>query len=347
MKDVNNLINPPSPSSKEFSALLEGALNGVRRYYLIMTAWDSGLFDHTVTPKTPQELAKALGYQEIMLKMFCDALVKLNLLTKRNGAYTNSPIANQYLSRKSSTCMVNTIHNMKANANRWTKLADILKNGPITQDKQQTFGEEWLISIAEWATVCSVANAVKVITAHLDPHRWRKLLDIGGGHGLYAIAFTALNPKLKAFVFDLPRVIPITRKYVDAYDAKNVHLISGDFYKDTIGQDYDAIFSSFNPSCNDPALIPKLRDALKPGGDLILRRFKDASREDALKTLDWNLLSFEGKQIGSKAHSSGPVVNRAKYIKQLKAARLTNISVVSVDYMSEIIFASKPCVKGS
>lgn len=347
MKDIDTLLNPPFPSSKAFSTLLLDSLEGLKRYYLIMTAWENELFDYTSTSKTHQDIAKKLGYHEIMTRMFCDALVELGLLTETNGAYTNSQVASTYLSRGSSRCMVSTIQNTKANANRWTQMATILKNGPVTQDKEERFGDKWLISIAEWATLGSVANAMDVITAQLKLQRWRKLLDIGGGHGLYAIAFTGLNPKLEAFVFDLPRIVPVTRKYVDAYHAERVHILPGDFYKDGIGQDYNAIFSSFNQSCSDPALIPKLVQALKPRGDLILRRFKDESRDGALKVFDWNLVHFEGKKIGSKPHSSGAVVGREDYIEHLKAAGLTSIRVVSVDEMSEMIFARKPSGNGS
>ena len=35
----------------------------------------------------------------------------------------------------------------------------------------------------------------------------RKLLDLGGGHGLYAITFTKSNPNLGAYVFDFPDVV--------------------------------------------------------------------------------------------------------------------------------------------
>jgi precorrin-6B methylase 2 len=347
MKDFTNLLNPPDPKFQEFSTLLESALDGIQRYYVIITAWENGMFNHTVTPKTPQDLAKELGYQEIMAQMFCDALVELGLFNKTNESYVNSPMASRYLSSSSQSYMVNTLQNMKDKASHWMQLADVLKNGPITQERQKIFGDTWLISIAEWAATGSVANAVNAVTRHLKVNNWRRLLDIGGGHGLYSVAFTALNPKLEAYLFDLPRIAPVTRKYVEEYKAERVHILLGDFYKDDIGQDYDAVFSSFNQSCSDPDLIPKLIQALKPGGDLILRRFKDSSREGALKTLDWNLLSFEGKQVGSKAHSSGAVVDRAKYIKQLKAAGFTSITIVSVDKMSEIVFARKPSGNGS
>jgi protein-L-isoaspartate O-methyltransferase len=344
MKDVNNLLNPSLPSSKVFSALVTKSLEGLQRYYLIMTAYESGLFDCTVTPKTYREVAQQLGYHETMTQQFCDALTEIGLLTKKDSTYVNSPLASKYLNRSSSLCMVSTLENMKANAKRWSQLPTILRDGPIAQNRQDFFDDKWLCSIAEWAEAGSVFNAIKAVASYLNVNGWRRLLDIGGGHGLYSIAFTALNPKLEAYVFDLPNITPIARKYIDEYDAQRVHVISGDFNTDSIGQGYDAIFSSFNQSCSDPKLIPKLADALNPNGDLVLRRFKDESRENALKTLDWNLTQFEGKKIGSKPHSSGKIVDKKEYIRHLEAAGLTILNIKPVDEMSEIVFARKPAL---
>jgi precorrin-6B methylase 2 len=347
MKDVNNLLNPVFPRSKAFSVLIKKSLEGLKRYYLIMTAWESGLFDCTVTPKTHIELAQQLGYQENMAQMFCEALTEIGLLIKKDDKYINSPLTRNYLTRSSPLYMINTLENMKTNAKRWSQLPTILRNGPIIQRKQDFFNDHWLGSIAEKAEAGSVFNVMKVITSHINVNKWRRLLDIGGGHGLYSIAFTALNPKLDAYVFDLPNITPITCKYIDEYGAQRVHVISGDFTTDSIGQCYDAIFSSFNRSCSDPELIPKLVSALNPNGDLVLRRFKDDSREGSLKILDWNLTQFEGKKLGSKPHSSGKIVCREEYIRHLEAAGLTILDIVPVDEMSEIVFARKPSISRS
>jgi protein-L-isoaspartate O-methyltransferase len=347
LKDINNLVNSPFSYSKAFSSLVTKSLEGLQRYYLVMTAWEGGLFECTVTPKTHKGIAQQLGYHEAMTQLFCDALTEIGLLIKEDVTYVNSPLARNYLTKSSPLYMINTLENMKAKANRWTQLPALLKKGPINQNKQDFFNDRWLLSIAEWAEAGSVFNAIKTVTSYLNVKIWRRLLDIGGGHGLYSIAFTALNPDLEAYVFDLPRITPITHKYIKEYGAQKVHVISGDFNTDNIGQSYDAIFSSFNQSCSDPKLIPKLVDALKPNGDLVLRRFKDNSREGALKTLDWNLTHFKGKKIGSKPHSSGKIVDKDEYMKRLEAAGLTILDIVPVDEMSEIVFARKPSTNRS
>ena len=75
----------------------------------------------------------------------------------------------------------------------------------------------------------------------------KKLLDLAGVHGLYAIGFSMLNKNLKCYVFDLPNVIEETKKFIKKYNAKNVFTIAEDFYKDDIGKGYDIIFCSYNP----------------------------------------------------------------------------------------------------
>jgi precorrin-6B methylase 2 len=243
--------------------------------------------------------------------------------------------------------MTHTLQNMKKHANHWNQLATLLKDGPITVDREERFGDDWIVGIAEWAEAGSVFNVMEVVTKYLKVCRWKRLLDVGGGHGLYSIAFTAINPELEATVFDRPNITPVTCKYIDEYAANRVHVVSGDFYTDSIGEHYDAIFSSFNQSCSDPKLVPKLVDALNPTGDLVLRRFRDSSRENAMKTLEWNLVTFDGKKLGSKPHSSREVVNLAEYVKHLKDAGLNILDIVPVDEMSEIIFAQKPSTKRS
>ncbi|XHH09936.1 MAG: methyltransferase [Candidatus Bathyarchaeia archaeon] len=342
MKNAKNLIAPSKPSSAEFSTLMNSSLDGLKRYTVIMTALDAGLFECTITPKTFQTVAEELGaYHPLMIQMLCETLVELNLLVKQGETYVNAPLTVAYLCEKSPYYMKNSLQNMKMNANRWAQLPVIIKKGPIIQQRQNIFNQTWLGGIAEWAEAGSVANTLNVIAKKIDTQHWKRLLDLGGGHGLYAIGFTALNPYLEAYIFDLPRVAPLTNEYIKQYSANRAHFIPGDFTKDDIGEGYDVIFSSFNQSCNDPEMIPKIIQALAPSGDLILRRFKDSSREGAMQTLDWNLQGFEGRKIGSKPHSSDRVVDRATYLKRLVESGLNVLETVSVDEISEITFARK------
>jgi len=341
MKNTDNLLNPSFPSSKEFSDLVRKSLEGLQKFNLIMTAWESGLFEFTITPKTYTEIAQQLGFHKKITQLFCEALTEIGLLTKKEEKYVNSPLTRNYLSCDSPQNMKYTLENLKNNSERWLQLSNILKNGPISQKREDFFNDKWILRIAEGAEAGSVYNVIKTVTSRLKVNEWKSLLDIGGGHGLYAIGFTAFNPKLEAYVFDLPKVTPITCKFIKKYGAQRVQVISGDFNKDDIGEAYDAIFSSFNQSCSDPKLVTKLVDALNPDGYLLLRRFKDQAREGALKRLDWNLIKFEGKKIGSTPFSGGKIVDQQEYLRYLEAVGLSVLDIVSVDERSEIVFAKK------
>lgn len=342
MKTPQDLLTPPNPPVQELSSLLEKSAEGLKTYHLIVTAWEAGVFEHTATPKTAKQLSEELGgYHEAMLQLFLDTIAEVGLLTKTADAYTNTPLSNTYLCTSSPYYMEHALRNMKTNIDRWGQLPSIIKNGPIKANRSDFFNQDWLIGIAENARAGTVANVLSNLTSHLDPKGWRRLLDLGGGHGLYAIAFTALNPQLEAYVFDLPAMTTVTERFTKEYNATSVHILPGDFTKDGIGGDYDVIFSSFNQSCLDPALITKMAAALTPGGYLVLRRFKDSTRKGALKTLDWNLLGFEGKKIGSKSHSGGAVADQKTYHTRLEQAGLKILGTHSVDAISELTIAQK------
>ena len=52
MKTPKDLLTSPYPPSQELSSLLEKSAEGLKKYHLILTAWEAGVFEHAVTPKT-------------------------------------------------------------------------------------------------------------------------------------------------------------------------------------------------------------------------------------------------------------------------------------------------------
>jgi hypothetical protein len=340
MKDINNLIKDPSSISKDFSELVKNSTEGLQRYCLLVTAWELGLFEHTVTPKTHQEIAQQMSSHEIMTDLFCEALTEIGLLTKSGDKYVNSSLTSNHLVKSASLGQAKTVGRLKKDAERWAQLSTIIKDGPIESKEPMVFSPEMIHLMAEGCETGSVFKVMEVVKKHVDIQRWRRMLDLGGGHGLYAIAFAALNPDLEAFVFDQPHVTPVTSQYIKAYNAQRVHLISGDYNKDSIGDGYDAIFSSFNGTGSDPKFISIFANALNPNGDLIIRRPKEPfHHHNPVQHLNWNLVHFKGHEIGMKHHF--PHIPDAEYVERLEAVGFSVQETVVVDEMSEILFARK------
>jgi len=159
----------------------------------------------------------------------------------------------------------------------WSKLGQALKEGVIPQkpdEKKSAFDKTFILSMAEASMRGPLHRIVKKIRDIPEFKKAKKLLDLGGGHGLHAIAFAQINPDLEAIVFDLPPVVEVTKEYISQYGMEErVKVMAGDFDKDDIGKGYDVIFVSHSAfyhtkeSIHEP--LEKIHEALNKGGIVI------------------------------------------------------------------------------
>ena len=151
-----------------------------------------------------------------------------------------------------------------------------------------------------------------------------------------------MNEEIQAFVFDLPPVTKETRYFIEKYGASRVDIIPGDFFKDEIGSNYDLIFSSFNPGGKVPSLIPKIAEALKPGGVFVTRQVPDENtKSNSLMSLDWNLWTFEDVKKGSSGFTFENSVPFNEYIDMLGNYGLEVFRALDMEDGSRIVFAWK------
>lgn len=227
------------------------------------------------------------------------------------------------------------------NVERWLRLSQIMKDVPEIFEKYPFFGEI-VQSMTENARCGILQKTVKIVNENIDFEKVKKLLDLWGGHGLYAIAFSKLNKELQAFVFDSPSVTEKTKEYIKKYSAPNVGVIPGDFFEDDIGNGYDLIFSSFNPGGKVPSLIPKITEALNPGGIFVNRQVSDEKvKSNAFLELDWNLWTFEGVKKGKSIYSFENSIRFSEYIKRLEDYGFKILKILDEKDASKIVFARK------
>jgi cyclopropane fatty-acyl-phospholipid synthase-like methyltransferase len=150
----------------------------------------------------------------------------------------------------------------------------------------------------------NAAARAPVVVSALDLSGVRRVLDLGGGSGAYAMAFARAQPGLEVTVFDLPTVTPLTRRYVAQGGMQDrIHTRDGDLRNDPYGARYDLVFVSaichMNGSDENRAMLRRVREALAPGGraviqDFILNEDKTAPTGAALFALNMLVGTREG-----------------------------------------------------
>lgn len=370
-----DLLEKPDVDPDRFFKLVDSSVRGLREFRLIAAAIELGVFEALKVPLSAGVLAEKLGCDPVLMPHFCESLHSLGLLdrfeegvhedvkaqmrekgeseagtenlnpdsggTNVGAVYLVSELSATYLLEGSPFSQQHYLAERLRNAELWTRLPEIMMTGPEIVEKGHFFGEV-VHCMAENAHCGLLQDTIRVVLEHVDFTNVKKLLDLGGGHGLYAIVFSKLNEDLQAFVFDLPPVTHKTRYFIEKYGASNVDIIPGDFFTDEIGSGYDLIFSSFNPGGKVPSLIPKISEALNPEGVFVTRQVPDEKMKSSpLLSLDWNLWTFEDVKKGGSGYSFENSVPFSEYIEMLGNYGLEVFRALDMKDGSRIVFAWK------
>ena len=212
--------------------------------------------------RTAAELARGLGADEGALEVLADALVAVGLLDKDAPHYSNAELATACLVSSTAYIGDRVITGRPRGAE--ARLLRAVRDGqrPAPRDLPRALSR----ALYRDAQVLGPRLAQS-----LDLARSRHLLDVGGGLGGYAAAFCDAWPDLHATVFDLPGAVREGRRLA----APRLEFVSGDFLRDPLPRGYDVVLASdilHGQRPSDAArLVRVLRDALEPGGLLVLR----------------------------------------------------------------------------
>jgi hypothetical protein len=278
---------------------LDEAVHGMRKFWLISAAAQSGIFDLCMDGSTIRSLAEHTGGDEVLLSHICHALCREGLLREQEGQFFTTRHSAVYLRSGSPYSQVRYIGRLaRTGRDLWMSLPEIMKNGPVLYDREDYYRDQSLPAMAETSLSGRLQETVRAISGLPGFIDAKKMLDLGGGHGLYAIALTRQNPRMEAWVFDLLEVIPLTEEYVRQYRAPRVHTIPGNFFTDPIGEGYDIILSSSNPSGKSVEFLEKIAGALTPWGYFVNVQSDGQKPHDPLQELEWYLWSFENVPKG-------------------------------------------------
>lgn len=252
-------------------------LHQKRETELFLSALRLNIFSELEVWETAEALAKRTGLNGRNLDLFLNALACIGLLEKSGNTYRNTQESNEFLSKSSplylGDCLLFRERSMSPD-----HLDERVRKGPDLQIAQKNNGVEVYDFCGAARTGISemytgrVQSLIKASLQLLSDRPPKKILDLGGGHGVIAIELVLAFPGCRGVVFEHPSVACVPESLIaERRLSERIRVMQGDFNKDDIGGGYDLIIVSgilnFAKDHLD-ALLSKLCGALNVGGYL-------------------------------------------------------------------------------
>ncbi|TWJ19528.1 methyltransferase [Geobacter argillaceus] len=229
-------------------------------------------------PHTVPELAARLSCADRGLAMLLGALAALGLLEKQGEAFAATAFSADYLSRTSPGYLGYIIRHHHHLMAGWARLDEsVRRGGPIGERISHGNDAEARESFEMGMFNLAMQLAPRIVP-QIDLSGRRRLLDLGGGPGTYAIHFCQHNPDLTAVVYDLPSTRPFAEKTIASFGlADRIVFSDGDFIAQGIEGRYDVAWLSHILHSEDGAgcaiILEKAVAALEPGGLILIQEF--------------------------------------------------------------------------
>lgn len=284
-----------SPPVKDKSKYLRDLANGFEKGQIFLTALELDVFTLLQTPMNAKNMSDELQTQPGLTMRFLDVLAALDLLSKEGDRYRTSHDVAPFLVKDAPYAARYLKFGIKSRET-WMRLSEILKTGPTGEEDghSHNYDQESIDWMARGSLLGRLQGTVRQMKALPEFTNADKLIDLGGGHGLFGIAFAQENQNLSVVIFDKPDVTPMTQTYIDRYNmGERVTTLSGDYTKDDLGSDYDIAFEacSFGGNSEDSkSFYRQVWKALRDGGLFVRLTFTiDDDRTGPLSSLIWDL----------------------------------------------------------
>jgi (2Fe-2S) ferredoxin/predicted O-methyltransferase YrrM len=245
---------------------------------VILTAIELDAFTAIGEGATAEEAAARMGADARATGMLLHALVALGLVVKRDGHFFCAPAAARHFQAGSPFDTRVAMGHFSTLWRTWSRLTEAVRTGsaPACDDLADR-GDEWTEPfIAAMHRIAS--EAAPAVVGAVGTAGVARMLDVGGGSGAYSIAFAQAEPGLHSEILDLPAVLAIARRHIDAAGlSSRIETRAGDLTSSTFGDGYHLVFISaichMLSEAQNADLIRRAHAALAPGGRIVIQDF--------------------------------------------------------------------------
>ncbi len=257
---------------------IQAKMRGFQESRILLTAVELDLFTAVGEGATAAQVARKAGTHPRATETLLNALAAIGAVTKKDGRFFNTPATARHLVAGSPEyarpALMHTVHLFDS----WATLTACVRAGTaVRQPGDEAQEPHWTESFIE-AMHWRAQGDADVLARAAGAERVRRMLDVGGGSGVYSIAFARANPQLRAVVLDLEPVTRIAGRHIRAAGLEDrVATRTGDLTRDEFGSGYDLILLSAICHMLSPEenldLLRRCHRALEPGGRVLIRDF--------------------------------------------------------------------------
>lgn len=298
----------------------------------LFAALDLGVFTAlSGGPTTAEALAEVVGLEAERCRTLLTALTALGLTQVEDERFSNAPAAEAFLVKGAKYDFGDYLR-LQVGRQMYGIMDQI---EPALADR---LPEEATSSYAEWFSDPEEARLYSEsqhagslgpaagLAKRLDLGKARRLLDVGGGTGAFAITLCEAFPELEVTIVDFPNVAAIGREYVaKAGLSRRIFYREGNALETEWPGAQDAILMSYLlsgvPDETHAGLLTRAHDHLLRGGQVLIHDFVvDSDRTGPRNAALWQL---QHTAFTPKARS----LDDDWLVGALKAAGFTDVDV--------------------
>ena len=293
---------------------------------------------------TAEQIAGQTGAAERGIRILCDFLTVMGLLTKKDSSYGLAPDAALFLDRGSPAYLgaATRFLDSPEMVHAFDRLADAVRKGGTVMSEEGTLGVEdpiWVQFARSMGPLMMMP--AEVISGLVGAERGRKcrVLDIAASHGLFGIAIARHNPQAEIVALDWKNVLEVAQENAQkAGVASRYSTLPGSAFSVEFGGGYDLILLTnflhhFDIPTNE-SVLRKVHSALAPGGRAVTLEF--VPNDDRVTPPE--AATFSMVMLGSTPH--GDAYTFAEFERMFSNAGFTRSEHHRIPPMPESVIIS-------
>jgi len=247
----------------------------------IITAGQLHLFEALADGPLPAaRLAERTGASEVGVGHLADFLVSIGYLTEGPEGFANSRRAARWFTSGGDVDYTAGLHWTAESWGLMGQLTDAVRRGAPAKPLWASMQER-----PHWGPIFS--RYMMAFARHLGPDLLarvavpegaRRLLDLGGSHGLNSVAFCRRYPALEAVIVDFPEALTQTEAMLEREGLSNrIGVRPGNLLEGDWGDGYDLVLYlsvAHNQTAEDNRrVLAHIGRVLRPGGLLVIHEY--------------------------------------------------------------------------